>query len=339
MAIEWTGDPDAGETPSPAPGDDVETIAVIPEDDEDASAASITQPIKQFANNDTWIFAHGVWRDIAKTITAILTFSNKVILDGADGDENEAIRTTAVPDGDRKLLWQIAIGDIGGTPSYLRLYSMAAGTGGGLELVANASWDVADLEWDLDAAAHAWRAQLRRGAGGGFTINRYSGASPFDEVDWVSHLSSDNDDKSLTVAGNVVTPESVVATKDLKGRHLVGSGSAPTGAVGAGYNLGVGGAITITGHDVAHRISIAVGTGSAGTSGELAVITFANHAGAGVPVIHLFPSNADARNLGIDAFYAEPNISGGNYVSYSIFANVAIADSTTYGLTAIVVGA
>src|SRR5262245_1392722 len=109
MPSNYTSDPTATQSPSSAPGQDVLPIARLPVDGDPANVASIYQTLKMLTDGLGWTWAHGVFKDIARTITAIWTFSQKVILNGSSGDTNPAIETDAVPT-DRKALWSISGG-------------------------------------------------------------------------------------------------------------------------------------------------------------------------------------------------------------------------------------
>lgn len=113
--------------------------------------------------------ATSVRTNVANTFTALQT------LNGAAGDTNGALATTAAPTT-RKLLWEFAIGGYKG-----RLYS-ATTFNGAFEVTINARWD--GTQWVRDSSSlfavkwtfhnYEWRIDVKTGSGS-FADNSWTG--------------------------------------------------------------------------------------------------------------------------------------------------------------------
>jgi len=240
MPSDYTSSPSATQAPSPTPAQDALPIARLPVDGEAANVASITQIVKMLADGLGWSWANAVHKAAARTITAILTFAEKAILNGQSGDTNPAVETTSPPAA-RKLLWKISLGGV----VYLRWYSSL--TESGSEWVVNAHWD--GTNWQFDGAGAAIRLRLFAFGTNGFSLQYNSSGAAFAEGAWVNALTLANSDSSLAAKG------------DVKAKRYRSSGTA---LVAGDFTLGAGWGDTatvavISGDDTAGTCTVTAG--------------------------------------------------------------------------------
>jgi hypothetical protein len=102
--------------------------------------------------------------------------------------------------------------------------------------------------------------------------------------------------------------------------HIITGNSSGSTTVAAGAGAGAGATASVTGNDTSGKITITTGTGSA--SGLLGTVTFAQSFGT-APNIMLTPANGNGSSI-------QYFVGSSNTTSFTINANNAPADSTTY---------
>jgi hypothetical protein len=153
---------------------EVVTLA-LPTDGDARNAESVNAALRRIADTLKWIEDQGVFQDVTAVIAAALT------LNGAAGDTNAALKTTAVPTN-YKLLWDITGGGGGTILDYpTRLYSSR----GGLHIVQGASWN--GVNWVRDSAnAVPSRINLQSGAITVQNVPTGAAGSTFSDANWGS---------------------------------------------------------------------------------------------------------------------------------------------------------
>lgn len=131
-----------------------------------------------------------------------------------------------------------------------------------------------------------------------------------------------------------VFPASIDRTGTFTGGHIVGSTSTPTAVTNTG--AGTSGSITITGNDLAHKVSLVTGT-TPTLSATVYTLTF-NRAYAAAPRVILTPGNAAAAGLsGVTAVYVDDaSTTTTTYVMKS--SGTPLTGATTYLFHVLTVG-
>lgn len=122
--------------------------------------------------------------------------------------------------------------------------------------------------------------------------------------------------------------------RDIKARHLLGGGSAPTCAVGGATVAGTGATCSVTGTDFGGEVTINTGTGTS-AAGTLVTVTFAAAYG-NAPYVTLTPSNFASSQLipsdGVGYFVTTAT------TNFAISDSGTIAASSTYKFHFVAVG-
>lgn len=84
----YTGDPAATQAPSPPPGQDVEPVGDLPDDGDALNAASVAQAFKVCLDFIAWLTNNGVFKAVARTITALHTFAAGINVTQSTGNSN-----------------------------------------------------------------------------------------------------------------------------------------------------------------------------------------------------------------------------------------------------------
>lgn len=244
MSLDYTGDPTATQAPSPAPAQDAEPVGRLPVDGEAANVASIYQQFKALLDFSAWLTNNGVFKAAARTITAIHTFAEKLIANGASSSGIVLDTTSGNVANAVRPLWQRYID----TDQFSRHYvGNIAGAACDFYIVNGSytSYNAGDLQFTRDTAGDP--AFICGIIAGGFFIGRIAApAATFTVTDFseLETVTTDGDvyagrdfsaTRDVLATRNVQATEDVVAVRALEAQT---ARSSATGGAGQGVNQG-----------------------------------------------------------------------------------------------------
>jgi hypothetical protein len=162
-----------------------------PVDADPQAAGTYNVAYEKISDAIEWFRQHAGILDLVNAWTASNTFSSDLIVNGAAGDTNAALLTTATP-STRKCLWRTQ-----GATLSTGLYLTAAG---GIELTSNAIWN--GTNWTGLNGSRALKAVL---TGSVVTFYSYNvAATPYADGNFVAQFSADLTTGDVTATRNIV---------------------------------------------------------------------------------------------------------------------------------------